>query len=63
MSKYIDETSCPECDDYQRPYGCMNSECPIRIDYDQEGMEEMAADKECDRLREERWENERNQSN
>lgn len=45
MSKYINETSCPECDDFIRPYGCINSLCPIRIDYDK-GLEELFPDKE-----------------
>lgn len=57
MAKYISE-ECRQCEEWIRPYGCVNSGCPIRIDYD-EGRREMAAALECDRLREERWENEK----
>lgn len=50
MSKYIDPL-CEQCDEYSATYGCLNSECPIRIDYE-EGMAEMAADFECDKRKE-----------
>ena len=53
MSRYIDNTSCPECDDYIRPYGCVNAGCPIRIRYD-EGRTEMAADFDHDKRKEDR---------
>ena len=52
MSKYFTE-ECKQCGEYIEPYGCTNSECPIRLDYE-EGMAEMAADFEHDKLREER---------
>lgn len=50
MSKYIDPL-CEQCEEYSATYGCLNSECPIRIDYE-EGRVEMAADFECDKRRE-----------
>jgi len=50
MSKYIDP-QCEQCDEYSERYGCLNSECPIRIDYE-EGMAEMAADFEHDKRKE-----------
>ena len=46
MSKYIDP-QCEQCDEYPE----CNTECPIRIDYE-EGMAEMAADFEHDKRRE-----------
>lgn len=53
---YIDG-ACWECDDYILPYGCVNSGCPIRQDYEQ-GMEEMAADFQHDKRKDERMERE-----
>ena len=52
MSKYIDD-ECRQCQEWVRPYGCVNAGCPIRIDYEA-GMEEMAADFDHDKRREDR---------
>ena len=48
MPKYIDTSACPQCDEYIKPFGCTNHQCPIYIDYEL-GREEMAADEEHDR--------------
>ncbi len=48
MNRYIEE-ECKECDEYFLPYGCLNHSCPIY-----QGRLEMEADKECDRRREDR---------
>ena len=52
MSKYISE-ECKQCDEWIKPYGCTNLECPIYQDYGQ-GMAEMAADFEHDKRKDER---------
>jgi len=52
MSKYISDECC-QCDDNINPYGCVNAGCPIRQDYEQ-GMEEMAADFDHDKRKEDR---------
>lgn len=54
MSKYISE-ECKQCDLWDSLYGCINDECPIRMDYE-EGMAEMAADIEVDRFKDGRFE-------
>ena len=51
--RYIDESECPQCDDYVRPFGCTNHGCPIYKDYE-EGRAEMAADFEHDKRKEDR---------
>ena len=56
MSKYINNISCPECDEYIEPYGCTNMYCPIRVDYE----EGMAADEELARRKDDRMEEELN---
>ena len=53
MARYIDNTSCPQCDEYINPYGCVNAGCPIRVEYDR-GMAEMTADFDVDKRREDR---------
>lgn len=39
MSKYIDNSACPQCDDYIKPYGCTNNECPIYKDWEEKERE------------------------
>ncbi len=48
--KYISD-ECEQCDEYSETYGCMDGSCQIRQDYET-GMKEMAADFECDKMRE-----------
>ncbi len=50
MDKYI-SSECEQCDDYIEE--CINSRCPIRVDYET-GMAEMAADFDHDKRKEDR---------
>ena len=52
--KYISE-ECKECDEYIEPYGCTYHGCPVYQEY-QVGREEMAADEEHDRRKDDRIE-------
>jgi len=54
MSKYIAE-ECQGCDEYIEPYGCTDHGCEIYQEY-QAGREEMAADEEHDRRKDDRIE-------
>lgn len=48
MVRYLDD-ACRECDEFDTLYDCMCHQCPIY-----QGRLEMEADKECDRRREDR---------
>ncbi len=50
LNKYI-SSECEQCDDYIEE--CINSRCPIRVDYET-GMAEMAADFDHDKRKEDR---------
>ena len=52
MSRYIDD-KCKDCDDYYSRYGCTNPDCGIYKDY-QQGREEMVADDELERRKDDR---------